>query len=62
MQWNDFASYQGIRFGLISNHMWTWALCADSGNNILVSPAYRYNAMNPTVLEASPELFLAYYM
>ncbi len=52
MQWNEYASILGIRYGLIFTHMWTWALRADGCNNLKVSRAYRYDAKEPTVLEA----------
>lgn len=50
-QWNEYASTNGILFGFIFNGMFLWAIKADGNNNIELSRAYRYNAINPTVLQ-----------
>ncbi|BDA48478.1 hypothetical protein COCOBI_12-1570 [Coccomyxa sp. Obi] len=50
-QWNQYASELGIRHGLIFTQLWTWAIQADGRNNLRISPGFRYNSTNPTVLE-----------
>jgi hypothetical protein len=57
-QWNEYASTNGIRLGVIFNGMFLWAIRADGNNNILLSQAYRYNATNPTVLQVCFPLVL----
>ncbi|BDA46513.1 hypothetical protein COCOBI_08-6070 [Coccomyxa sp. Obi] len=51
MEWNRYASDNGIRYGLIFTHLWTWALVADGSNKLCISPGIRYDAMKPTVVD-----------
>lgn len=50
-QVNGYAAAHGIQYGMISNLLWSWVLIMDGCNNMKVSAAFRYDAMQPTILQ-----------
>ncbi len=51
LQVNAYAANNGIRYGMISNGVWSWVFRNDGCNNMSLSQAFRYDATTPTVLE-----------
>ncbi len=53
LQVNGYAAAHGIRYGMISNTLWSWVFWMDGRNNMSISKAFRYDATDPTVLQVS---------
>lgn len=53
LQVNGYAGIHGIRYGMISNGLWSWVFRNDGCNNMSLSQAFRYDATTPTVLEVN---------
>ena len=53
LQVNAYAAAHGIKYGMISNLLWSWALVMDGRNHMQISQPLRYDASNPTVLQVS---------
>lgn len=51
LQVNGYKAIHGIRYGMISNGLWSWVFSNDGCNNMSLSQAFRYDATTPTVLE-----------
>ena len=51
LQVNGYAAAHGIRYGMISNILWSRVIWMDGCNNMSISKAFHYDATNPTVLQ-----------
>ena len=60
LQVNGYAAVHGMRYGMISNLLWSWVFVMDGCNNMRVSKAFRYDASAPTVLQVCALAFVAF--
>ena len=51
LQVNGHTAAHGIKYGMISNILWSWAFVMDGKNHMQISQPFRYDATSPTVLQ-----------
>ncbi len=51
-----------MRYGMITNLLWSWVFVMDGCNNMKVSAAYRYDAIQPTILQVSARVLHCMYI
>ena len=61
-QVNGYAAAHGMRYGMITNLLWSWVFVMDGCNNMKVSAAYRYDAIQPTILQVSARALRCMYI